>query len=133
MSRGLRNHNPGNIRHSTSRFRGEVSPSTDPAFKQFTEDAWGYRAIFVILNTYRRRHGLRTMGEMIRRWAPPAENATEHYILTVAHLTGLRADSEIDPSSREVMLPLAAAISQVENGTPADPIALRRGWELYRE
>ncbi len=131
MSRGLRNHNPGNIRHSADRFRGEVLPATDHAFKQFEADEWGYRAIFVILNTYRTRHGLRTMGELIRRWAPPSENATEHYIRAVTRLTGLAADAEIDTSAREVMLPLAAAISQVENGVAADAAAVARGWELY--
>lgn len=131
MCRGLRNHNPGNIRHSSDRFRGEVYPSTDTAFKQFTSDEWGYRAIFVVLGTYHRRHGLRTMGAMIRRWAPPSENATEAYIRAVTRLTGLAADAEIDPSSRDEMVRLAAAISEVENGRPADLEAVARGWELY--
>lgn len=133
MSRGLRNHNPGNIRHSISRFRGEVHPSTDAAFKQFEADEWGYRAIFVILRTYHRKHGLRTMAQMIRRWAPPTENATDRYIRSVTSLTGLRAEAEIDPASRAVMIPLAAAISQVENGRPADLAVVARGWDLYIE
>ena len=55
MSRGLRNRNPGNIRRSGVRYKGEVRPSTDPAFKQFGSMALGYRAIFVLLDTYRRR------------------------------------------------------------------------------
>ena len=58
MSRGLRNCNPGNIRQSKGRYKGEVRPSRDPAFKQFESLAWGYRAIFVLLDTYRTRHGL---------------------------------------------------------------------------
>ena len=35
MSRGLSNCNPGNIRQSKVRYKGEVQPSRDPAFKQF--------------------------------------------------------------------------------------------------
>ncbi len=35
MSRGLQNCNPGNIRQSKVRYKGEVRPSRDPAFKQF--------------------------------------------------------------------------------------------------
>ena len=35
MSRGLSNRNPGNIRQSAVRYKGEVRPSRDPAFKQF--------------------------------------------------------------------------------------------------
>lgn len=131
MSRGLRNRNPGNIRHSVSRFRGEVRPSTDPAFKQFSELAWGYRAIFVLLRTYHCRYGLRSMQEMIRRWAPPVENHTEAYVRGVTALTGLAPDAEIDPSDRMAMIAMAAAISEIENGKPADPAALAEGWKRF--
>lgn len=131
MSRGLRNHNPGNIRRSASRFRGEVRPSTDPAFKQFEEPAWGYRAIFVILRTYYDRHHLHTMQEMIRRWAPPVENHTEAYIRGVTALTGLAPDAEIRPEDRSSMVAMAAAISEIENGKPADLTALAEGWKRY--
>jgi len=84
MSRGLSNCNPGNIRQSKVRYKGEVQPSRDPAFKQFESLAWGYRAVFVLLHTYRVRHGLRTVRGMISRWAPPVENHTEAYIRAVA-------------------------------------------------
>lgn len=73
MSRGLQNCNPGNIRQSKVRYKGEVRPSRDPAFKQFESLAWGYRAIFVLLDTYRIRYGLDTIRGMISRWAPPSE------------------------------------------------------------
>lgn len=84
MSRGLQNCNPGNIRQSKVRYKGEVRPSRDPAFKQFESLAWGYRAIFVLLDTYRIRYGLDTIRGMISRWAPPSENHTETYIRAVA-------------------------------------------------
>ena len=45
---------------------------------------WGYRAMFVLLHTYRVRHGCRTLREMILRYAPPVENHTENYIRAVA-------------------------------------------------
>ena len=83
MSRGLSNRNPGNIRQSAVRYKGEVRPSRDPAFKQFESMPWGYRAIFVLLDTYRIRHGLDTIRGMISRWAPPSENRTEIYIRAV--------------------------------------------------
>ena len=71
MSRGLQNCNPGNIRQSKVRYKGEVRPSRDSAFKQFESLAWGYRAIFVLLDTYRIRYGLDTIRGMISRWSPP--------------------------------------------------------------
>lgn len=131
MSRGLANNNPGNIRRSKVRYKGEVQPSRDPAFKQFESPAWGYRAVFMLLHTYRVRHGLRTIREMISRWAPPSENHTEAYIRAVSADTGIGPDEVLDTLDPAVMIPVAAAISRVENGTTANADEIRRGWELF--
>ncbi|MDE5691381.1 MAG: structural protein P5 [Alistipes sp.] len=131
MSRGLKNCNPGNIRRSAGTYKGEVRPSRDPAFKQFETMAWGYRAIFVLLDIYRTRHGLRTIAEMIGRWAPPTENRTQTYIRTVAQRTGIAADRPLDTRDRATMIPIAAAISLVENGTAAEMQEVEKGWELF--
>ena len=132
MSRGLANRNPGNIRHSSSRYRGEVRLSRDPAFKECETIEWGYRAIFVTLNTYRKKYGLKSIRTMISRWAPPSENNTEAYIRAVSGRTGFSPDEEIDTCAERQMIPLVAAISEVENGQKADFEAVERGWMLYR-
>ena len=131
MSRGLSNCNPGNIRQSGVRYKGEVRPSRDPAFKQFESLAWGYRAVFMLLHTYRVRHGLRTIREMISRWAPPAENHTAIYIRAVAEAVGIPADRPLDTRDRTTMLRMAAAVSRVENGVAADMDEVAKGWELF--
>lgn len=131
MARGLDNCNPGNIRRSAVRYRGEVRPSRDAAFKQFETMAWGYRAIFVLLDTYRVRYGLDTVAGMIARWAPPSENRTDAYIRAVCRRTGLRPDEPVDTRDRRTMVPLAAAISRVENGVDASLSDVERGWELF--
>ena len=59
------------------------------------------------------------------------ENHTNIYIDTVSQLASLDADTPIDTLQREVMLPLVAAMSQVENGTKADYTSLERGFDLY--
>lgn len=133
MARGLNNRNPGNIRQSKGRYKGEVRPSRDPAFKQFETMAWGYRAIFVLLHTYRTRHGLRTIAAMIARWAPPSENKTELYIRIVSRRSGIPADRPLDTRDRRTMIPIAAAISFVENGTAADMHDVEKGWELFAD
>ncbi len=133
MSRGLRNRNPGNIRLSQSRFKGEVSPSTDDEFKQFRGEAWGYRAIFVILNTYNNKYGLKTIRQMISRWAPPHENHTNVYISAISKMAMLDADTPIDTRQRVAMIPLVAAMSRVENGVDAAWSSVERGWELFEE
>lgn len=131
MSRGLRNNNPGNIRRSKARYRGEVLPSQDPCFRQFATPAWGYRAMFVLLDTYRIRHGLDTVRGMLARWAPPAENRTAEYVRTVCGRTGIPADRRLDTRDPKTMIPLVAAMSYVENGVAADSAAVRRGWALF--
>ena len=60
LPRGLRNRNPGNIRRSAVRYKGETE-SDDAAFKTFASTAWGYRAMFVLLHTYRVRHRIATL------------------------------------------------------------------------
>lgn len=131
MSRGLRNCNPGNIRQSKVRYRGEVRPSRDPDFKQFESLAWGYRAVFVLLHTYRVRYGLDTVAGMIARWAPPSENDTGAYVRAVARAVGTAPDAPIDTRDAATMIPFAAAVSRVENGTAADLAQVRAGWALF--
>ena len=131
MSRGMTNCNPGNIRRSRTRYKGEVRPSRDPEFKQFAALGWGYRAIFVLLHTYRVRHGLDTLAAMIARWAPPSENRTDAYIRAVVGDTGLDPDERLDTRDRRTMVPVAASISRVANGVQADREAVERGWEPF--
>ena len=90
MNRGLRNNNPLNIRHSADRWQGARPEQTDPAFVQFVDDAYGYRAAWKVLNTYARH--FRKEGKpfcintIIARWAPPAENDTDAYVRIVLRL-----------------------------------------------
>ncbi|MBR6814909.1 MAG: structural protein P5 [Alistipes sp.] len=130
MSRGTRNCNPGNIRRSRVRYKGELHPSLDPAFKQFESMAWGYRAIFILLDTYRQRYGLETIRGMISRYAPPEENHTALYIEALCDMTGIGADEPLDTRSRKVMVPLVAAISKVENGVNASWSEVNAGFDL---
>ena len=132
MSRGLKNNNPGNIRLSGVKYRGEV-PSADPAFKQFAAMAWGYRAVFMLLYTYQMKHGLNTVRQMISRYAPPSENHTDAYVEFVACHSGIGADEKIDTLSRTQMIPVVCAVSRMENGVPAVVVDVEAGWTLFRE
>lgn len=131
MSRGLRNNNPGNIRRSRVRYKGEVRPSRDPDFKEFSTMAYGYRAVFVLLDTYRSRYGLNTIRQMLNRYAPPTENFTEGYVRFVADYSGVMPDEVIDTRSEKDMIPIVAAMSKIENGVAANIADVERGWELF--
>ena len=129
--RGLRNNNPGNIRQSSTRYIGEVYPSKDDSFKQFETMAHGYRAVFVLLHTYQRKYGLNTIAGMISRYAPAVENDTDDYINAVAEWSGVPATSRITATNGDIMVPIVAAMSRVENGVFAHMPDVVKGWDLF--
>lgn len=131
--RGLRNNNPGNIRKNNITYQGEVVPSKDEAFKQFTTMVYGYRAMFVVLHTYQRKYGINTISDMIIRYAPAIENHTTEYIRAVSEASGVPATSHITTTNADVMIPIVAAMSRVENGVPADMREVEQGWKLFIE
>ena len=130
MSRGIDNCNPGNIRRSRVRYLGEVHPSQDTHFKQFESMAWGYRAMFVLLDSYRKRYGLKNLREMLTRYAPPTENHTALYIESVCDMAGVKPDTELDTRSKRMMIPIVAAMSRIENGRIANHQEVDEGWQL---
>lgn len=130
MSRGLRNCNPGNIRNSSTVWVGEVVPPQDKSFKQFKTMAYGYRALFKLLQNYRRLHNRQTIAEFIERWAPPKENNTSGYVSRVCWELQVPSTYIPDIENKEVMCAFAAAISKVENGIAAIKSDIEAGWEL---
>lgn len=131
MSRGLRNCNPGNIRRSKVHYLGEVRPSQDSDFKQFESMAYGYRAMFVLLDSYRRRYALNTLRQMLNRYAPPSENFTDGYIRFVSQKTGILPDEELNTRSERDMVPIISAMSEIENGVSADRSMVLEGWRMF--
>lgn len=128
--RGLSNKNPGNIRISKVKYIGEITPSKDKAFKQFESMAYGYRAMFVLLDSYR-RNGYKTLRQMINRYAPPVENHTANYIKFVTERTRVFEDVELDTQDPAEMIPIVSAMSHMENGIPVNYEDVRQGWELF--
>ncbi len=137
-SRGLRNNNPGNIRHSSTRWQGEISigentQGLDSDFKTFVSMAYGYRAMFKLLFNYSNMHELRTLRAMILRWAPPTENNSEDYINAVARWSGVSAEQVIDVRNEQVMVAVVAAMSRMENGVKAVDSDVLAGWKLFEK
>lgn len=128
--RGIRNNNFGNIRRTKDKWLGLCKEQTDPAFFQFTEPKWGYRALLRTLQNYRRRHNCKTIADFIKRWAPSNENDTAAYIRSVCKQLQVPESYVPDVSDKDVMCAFAAAISKVENGVDAIMSDIERGWEL---
>jgi hypothetical protein len=117
--RGLRNNNPGNIRKNATAWQGLLPPAeqTDPAFFRFASMAYGIRAMVKILYTYQDSHNLRTVRQIIGRWAPPNENDTNGYVQYVADRMGVAPDTYINVHDEHTVLALVRAIIAMENGS----------------
>lgn len=130
LPRGLRNCNPGNIRITKDKWQGLREVQTDKSFFQFTEMCWGYRALLLTLQNYRKIHNCKTIADFINRWAPSVENNTSGYISRVCSEIQVPSTFVPDVNDKDTMCAFAAAISQVENGVPAVMEDVAAGWEL---
>ena len=139
LPRGIRNHNPLNIRRTgKDQWQGLAEVQNDRSFCQFESLEWGWRAAFYLLTrTYYHTHRLYTIRGIISRWAPPQDhNNTEAYIKNVSRLTGIGPDEPIGIPSQQPArwMMLGAAMAIQENGTESlDYFAMLRGWELLKE
>lgn len=119
--RGIRNNNPGNIRHSGSQWQGMAPVQTDPDFVQFVSPEYGIRALSKILQNYSSRYGINTVRGIISRYAPASENNTDAYANAVARALGVTPDQTI--SVQQHLTALAEAIIKHENGQQPYQIA----------
>jgi hypothetical protein len=129
-ARGINNNNPLNIVQNGDTFQGEIRPSKDRRFKQFSKPADGYRAAFVTLGTYLVRDGKNTIDKIIQSWAPPVENDTTGYVSLVEKWSGIDKNKALTTKSGEDYIQIIAAMSRVENGVAAVMEDVEAGFKL---
>ena len=113
----MRNNNPLNIEWSrANNWRGQTG--SDGRFATFLTMAHGYRAALIVLRSYQRRYGLRTIRQMINRWCLPSErgNDTAAYIRTISELSGIDADRPVDLNRMSDVVKILDAMTYVECG-----------------
>ena len=138
--RGIRNNNPLNIRRSKDRWEGALKEQTDTAFVQFSNMAYGYRAAWRILQTYYQHFCQQnqpfTVRNIINRWAPPKENATETYIRTALQLSGIGGKENLLPPENVNgygrLSRLLAAMTCVECGISYSQVDMEAICDGYR-
>jgi hypothetical protein len=113
---GLRSFNPGNIRADSIPWKGQVGVNSH-GFCVFDTMANGIRALARNLIAYQTKHDLRTVAEIITRWAPPNENDTEAYIAAVAARVGVSRFFELDLQNKGILYTLVDGIIEHENGS----------------
>jgi len=133
LPRGIRNNNPLNIRRSGDKWQGLKTLQEDKEFFQFETIEWGWRAAFVILcKTYYGKYKLKTIRDIVSRWAPPKENNTPAYIRHVSDYTGIGPDRDLgDPQTHPTnWLLIGYAMAVMENGKTLPPIPMIKGFAL---
>jgi hypothetical protein len=113
--RGIRNHNPGNIERGDP-WQGLAEKQTDPRFCVFRAPKWGIRALARVLITYQDKHGLRTVRDIISRWAPAPENNVAAYVDSVCERSELSEMEPLNLHDWRDMRPLVEAMIHHENG-----------------
>jgi hypothetical protein len=116
--RGIRNHNPGNIRHGRAAWAGMAATQPDSQFVVFRDAVSGLRALMLLLLNYYRKFGLDSVESILNRFAPPHENATDHYIAAITQRMHVTRRHRLDLEREEVLVSLARAIVLYENGKP---------------
>lgn len=134
VPRGIRNNNPLNIRKGNN-WRGERVNQKDNAFEEFESMAYGVRAGFILIKRYMSGYNglterFNTIEKIIRRWAPPTENATQKYIDAVAKETGISPRLKLSFDDRRSMCAIVGAMIHVECGQTIDQSIIETGYDL---
>jgi len=115
--RGIRNNNPGNIEFTSIKWRGLVG--SDGRYAVFDTPQNGLRAMALEIWDSITRDGDDTITKLINQWAPPTENLTGAYALSVSKQTGIGVTEQL--VYRRDVAALMKAITKHENGVQPYP------------
>lgn len=96
---------------------------------------YGIRAGFIILRKYISGYSgltqkFNTVDKIIRRWAPPTENATQKYIDFVAKDMGISPHQTISFPNKSLMVDLVYAMIFVECGQRVDKEVIGSAYDM---
>ncbi|MDE2467646.1 MAG: hypothetical protein KGL35_02600 [Bradyrhizobium sp.] len=113
MPRGIRNHNPGNLK-----FAGQKGAGKDAqGFATFGSDAAGMAALANQLQLYSAR-GVNTVASIISKYAPASDhNNTAAYIADVAGKLGVGANTPLHLQDVSQLRAMMIAMANHENGS----------------
>ena len=112
--RGVRNNNPGNLKYVPGVAWIGQNGQDDDGFAIFDSADDGLRALARLLHTYAAWDGVRTIDQLIGRYAPGGVTSVDHYAKFVADDVGVSPCQTIDVDH---LIPLIMrAIIWFENG-----------------
>lgn len=129
MTRGVENHNPGNIRYNPrNAWLGEANPPwDDKGYCVFGDDYHGLRALALDLHSKWAR-GLRTVAAIVSVYAPEADhNDVAAYVADVCTYMGVKEDTPLDLTLvGSLIVGMRAMIHHEQGSVPYDPSLINK-------
>lgn len=114
--RGVRNNNPFNLEKGTQKWQGLSVEQTDPKFCMFDTAVLGIRAGMRDLIAAQDQHELRTVFDIMQRFAPAGDNDTVSYVTAVCEHMGVGSHDVLDMHAYSDLRSFSEAIIEHENG-----------------
>jgi hypothetical protein len=111
-TRAERNFNPGNLNYA-GQAGASLEAGSNARFAKFKSEEEGIAALVRQLRLYQQR-GIDTIGEIVKKYAPPSENDTQAYVANMARWTGLSADEKLNFNDTETVRRMVEGISRKE-------------------
>lgn len=111
-TRAERNFNPGNLNYA-GQSGASLEAGSNARFAKFNSEEEGIAALVRQLRLYQQR-GIDTIGEIVKKYAPPSENDTQAYVANMARWTGLSADEKLNFNDTETVRRMVEGISRKE-------------------
>lgn len=111
-TRAERNFNPGNLNYA-GQAGATLESGSGARFAKFASEEEGIAALVRQLRLYQQR-GIDTIGEIVKKYAPPSENDTQAYIASMVRWTGLSADEKLDFNDTDTVRRMVQGISRKE-------------------
>lgn len=111
-TRAERNFNPGNLNYA-GQSGASLEAGSNARFAKFNSEEEGIAALVRQLRLYQQR-GIDTIGEIVKKYAPPSENDTQAYVANMARWTGLSANEKLNFNDTETVRRMVEGISRKE-------------------
>jgi hypothetical protein len=122
--------NPGNIRTTSKRWKGEIG--SENGFKEFSSMKYGFRAMTQLFHSYVKNE-TNTVRKIIYKYAPPSENESESYAKNVAKQSNVNVDKKLSEKDfyNGNVLNIMYAMVKVEQGYPPNITDLSEGYNMF--
>lgn len=124
--RGIRNNNWLNIRYNKANNWDGQTGQDNKGFAVFSDPVYSIRAGFKLLKNYRKKD-IKTLEQMIGRFAPATENKTTNYISFVASKAGI---DPTKPMSDNDILKAMPWMVKMEVGQLPDHVMIEKAWSM---